>query len=214
MPLFFLFMTTTPFTLLDILGTAQVHCPSALLFHRDSVVLRPLRVSYAKPPVDLRHELRERLRDVLRRLCRGLEEEKLVLLREAPALLGCHTPLPREVALVPDEHAHGRPALGVGVELGEPPLHGLEGLPVRDGVHDERTSGTAVVVGDDSAELLLPGSVPNLDLDVLLVDREGRSSKVDGDGGLVVLLKLVPCKAGQEVRLSHIAVSNYNNYNK
>ena len=74
-----------------------------------------------------------------------------------------------EVHFVADEqlaHVVAR----VFVDLRQPALHVLEGVHVGDVVHDDDAVRAAVVGARDRAEALLPGGVPDLQLDRLLVE--------------------------------------------
>jgi hypothetical protein len=62
--------------------------------------------------------------------------------------------------------------------------------------------GTLVVGVGDGPEAFLPGSVPDLQLDVLVIGGHRFESEVHPDGGHVVLVELVVCEPQQQAALA------------
>ena len=65
------------------------------------------------------------------------------------------------------------------LDLLHPVLDVLEGALVRHVVHEEDAHGPAVVRRGDGPEALLPRRVPDLQLELLVVQREGLNLEVD-----------------------------------
>ena len=133
---------------------------------------------------DLLRDVDEGLVHVLRRFRRRLVKEDAVLLRELLPLLCRDDPRVLEVRLVPDEH--DRDVLRrVLLAVLQPRRQVLERLPPRDVVHEQRPHSPAVVAPRDAAELLLPRSVPDLQLHLLPVHVHGAAAELDPDGQVV-----------------------------
>lgn len=62
-----------------------------------------------------------------------------------------------------------------------------ERVSPRDVVHQESTGSSSVVTAGDALETFLAGGVPNLQLDVLLVDLDSASPKLDANRQVVLL---------------------------
>ena len=77
-----------------------------------------------------------------------------------------------------------------------------ERVPPRDIVDEQRTSCTSVVGPGDGLERFLASSVPNLQLDVLVVDLNGAGSKFDADGEVVLLTEALVCKLEEQAGLA------------
>ena len=87
---------------------------------------------------------------------------------ELLALFGGDDAFGGQVGLVPDQQLVDI-FRRVSVNFVQPLLDIVEGIGVRDIVHDNNTVGTAVVGGGDGSETLLSGRIPNLQLDCLCV---------------------------------------------
>lgn len=93
----------------------------------------------------------------------------MVLFRKFLRLLCCHLPLVHgAVALVADQNFTNA-RLRVFLNFFDPRSHILEGFAIGHIVHNDDALGSAVVTGGQSAEAFLPGRVPDLQLNVLVV---------------------------------------------
>mmetsp|Transcript_24079 Transcript_24079/g.75448 ORF Transcript_24079/g.75448 Transcript_24079/m.75448 type:complete len:263 (+) Transcript_24079:560-1348(+) len=159
------------------------------------------------PVLDLRRHGHESLLDVGGVLGGRLEEGDANLVGKRLSSLIVHHLLRREIALVPhQELVHV--LVGVAVDLVEPLLDVVEALLVRHIIHHNNAVSPAVVAAGDCAEALLPGSIPNLQLDHLALELHGANFKVDADGGDVALCVGIIRETQQEARLSDAAVTD------
>lgn len=68
------------------------------------------------------------------------------------------------------------------LDVVDPLLHAVEGVPVGDVVHDNCHRGIADVVGDEGLEALLARGVPELQPDGLVLEEDVLRDEVDADG--------------------------------
>jgi hypothetical protein len=72
-----------------------------------------------------------------------------------------------------------------------------------DVVDEEGADGGAVVGAGDGAEVLLAGSVPDLQLDDLLGELDGLGCELDADGHVVLRVDLLLHELLHHARLAH-----------
>eukprot|EP00227_Mantoniella_beaufortii_P021557 CAMPEP_0197591626 /NCGR_PEP_ID=MMETSP1326-20131121/13819_1 /TAXON_ID=1155430 /ORGANISM="Genus nov. species nov., Strain RCC2288" /LENGTH=295 /DNA_ID=CAMNT_0043157157 /DNA_START=218 /DNA_END=1100 /DNA_ORIENTATION=+ len=189
------------------LTVAGAPAPPRAVPHLDAVRL----VGHVQAPVDLLADLPrrvdERLLHVVAGLGRRLQEHQAVLARERLALLGADGAAVRDVALVADQH-DGHVGVGMLPRVLEPAGEVVERLAPRDVVHQQRAGGPAVVAARDGAEGLLPRRVPDLQLDLLVVDGDHAAAELHADGQVVHVLEPLVRELQQQARLAHASVSN------
>jgi hypothetical protein len=86
------------------------------------------------------------------------------------------------------------------VESITPTVYSL--LP-RNVVNKKSTDGTSIVRTGDGAEVFLTCSIPDLELDIFVVDRDSLSSKFDSDGHIVSDSGLVLDELEYDTRFSN-----------
>ena len=96
----------------------------------------------------------------------------------------------------------------VVINLAHPPLDVFEGAAVDDGKREDDASRPLVVGLGNVLELLLSCGVPDLQLELLVVDLDGFDFEVDPDGGDVGLLEVVLAEAHDEVGFADPAVAD------
>mmetsp|Transcript_7344 Transcript_7344/g.17995 ORF Transcript_7344/g.17995 Transcript_7344/m.17995 type:complete len:252 (+) Transcript_7344:347-1102(+) len=128
--------------------------------------------------------------DIEPRLRAGLDEHDIVLPRLPFPLLDADLPLIDLVGFVPYEDEDDVGAALVP-DLVDPFGGGEEGCAVGDVVDDDGDGGVADVGGDEGAEALLSGGVPELEADGAVFEVHGFGEEVDADGGLVVVVEFV-----------------------
>ena len=124
-----------------------------------------------------------------------------------PSLLLLHLPFILHIALGGDQDlADG---LGsVALDLLDPAADVLEGLLVIDGICQNNSSGSFVVSLSYIPESFLAGRVPDLKLDLCIVNVDCFEFEVHTDSGHVAVLKDAVAELGQQVGLSDSAVTN------
>ena len=130
-----------------------------------------------------------------------------MLLRKCNSTFSGDLPLRIEILLGPNDDLVD--VLGsVVIDLTHPPLYVFEGAAIDDGKCED-DAGCPLVVGlGDVFELLLSCGVPDLQLELLVVDLDGFDFEVDSDGGDVGLLEVVLAEAHDEVGFADPAVAN------
>ena len=73
-----------------------------------------------------------------------------------------------------------------------------EGVSPCDIVYEQGTGCSSIIGPCDGFERFLAGSVPNLQLDVFLVELDSASPKLDADGQVVLLTESLVCKLEQQ----------------
>jgi hypothetical protein len=59
----------------------------------------------------------------------------------------------------------------------------IETLLIRHIINQQNAHGTTVISGSNGTETLLTSSIPNLQLDTLVIELDGANLKVNADGG-------------------------------
>lgn len=120
-----------------------------------------------------------------------------------------HLPVVNKVAFIADEEEDGI-FFGVGLHLVHPKLADVvEAEWVGEIEDQEDTLAAPVVCTGDGSEAFLPGSVPDLELDVFVINLDGLEAEVHSDSRQVVLGELVLHEAHQDGRLAHTRVADY-----
>mmetsp|Transcript_45222 Transcript_45222/g.114492 ORF Transcript_45222/g.114492 Transcript_45222/m.114492 type:complete len:307 (-) Transcript_45222:164-1084(-) len=136
----------------------------------------------------------------------GLDEHDVELARLGVALLDAHLPLVHQVRLVAHQH-HDHVAAALRPHLLDPARGVEEGGAVADVVHDHRHAAVADVAGDEAAEALLPGGVPQLQPHGAVLQVHRLRQEVDADGGLVGVVELVVHEARDDAGLANRLVA-------
>ena len=95
------------------------------------------------------------------------------------------------------------------MDLFDPVLYVVEGGDVVDCKGKDDDECASVKSSGEIFELFLPCSVPDLQLDLILLDLQRLHLEVDPNGGRVGGLEAVVAVAQQNVGLPHSAVSDY-----
>ena len=105
------------------------------------------------------------------------------------------------VTLVANEHDGG---VGVAIlsHFFEPARQMRERVPPRDIVDEQSASSTSVVGAGDGLKRFLASSVPNLQLDVLVVDLNRAGSEFDANRQIVLLTEALVCKLEEQAGLA------------
>lgn len=106
-----------------------------------------------------------------------------------------------QIILVTNQHNHYI-ALTVLSNLIQPPRQVLEGVPPRNVIDQERTCGTAIVRASNRPKGFLSRRVPDLQLDLLVLQVDHASTKLDTNRQVVDRLKSLVCELQQQTRLS------------
>ena len=78
----------------------------------------------------------------------------------------------------------------------------FEGVPTGDVIDEECPGSTAVVGAGDGLKRFLASSVPNLQLDVLVVDLNRAGSEFDANRQIVLLTEALVCKLEEQAGLA------------
>ena len=141
--------------------------------------------------------LKEGLFDVLSGLGGGLHEDETVLASEHFAFVGADLAPRIQVALVSDKHdCHVRVA--VLLDFFEPACEVRECVSASDVIDQECTCGTAVVGARDALEALLASRVPDLKLDILLLNLDSARSEFDANSQIVLLTESLVSELQQQ----------------
>lgn len=133
-----------------------------------------------------------------------LEEEDAVRSRVLPRALAVDLPgVLREIALVSAER-DDRVGHGLLPHVLDPLLRALERVRVRHVVCDDRELGPAVVHRGDRGEALLPGCVPDLELELLPADADDLRQKRRPQRRRLALRERIPREAQRDARLPHL----------
>jgi hypothetical protein len=180
---------------------------TALDLHARSAVL---------PRPDL--ALLDRLQDVPRQLQEGLLDVEpakgrtlvvplyVVLLRELPDFFLADLPVGGHVGLVAEE-TDADVLVRVGFELVEPVPDVPEALEVGEIEDEEHPDGSLVVGAGDGLECFLTGSVPDLQLDFLVVDFEDSGAELNSKGRLVLIFESALDESEQDATLANICIA-------
>ena len=124
-----------------------------------------------------------------------------MLAREHLAFVSAYLTSGIQVALVADEH-DSHVWVAVLLHLLKPARQMSEGVTTCDVIDEEGTSSTAVVRACDALERLLTSGVPNLQLDIFLLDLDGTSAELDTNCQIVLLTEPLVCELKQQTRLA------------
>jgi len=69
-----------------------------------------------------------------------------------------------------------------------------------------------IICAGDGSESLLTSSVPNLEFNILTVNRECSKSEIDSNGCEIRFTKLIVCKSEQKGTLANTRISNDNQF--
>mmetsp|Transcript_34199 Transcript_34199/g.55014 ORF Transcript_34199/g.55014 Transcript_34199/m.55014 type:complete len:261 (-) Transcript_34199:62-844(-) len=156
--------------------------------------------------VDLPGGLDEGLLHILSRLRRGLPEDQAVVSCKLRTLfIGDLTAL--QVTLVANEHDHH---VGVGVlsSLLQPACQMIKSVTPGDVIHQQSTAGTAIVRPGDGAEGLLSSGIPDLQLDLLVVNSYQPSTKLHADCQIMIGAEALVRELKEQARLADASVAN------
>lgn len=141
---------------------------------------------------------------------RRLDEGKSLLLSKCLGLFGGDSTKVTKIALVSDEHDDDV-GISVVTELRQPSLDVLERVLLGDVIHKQGSNSSSVVSAGDSSVSLLTGSVPDLGLNHLAIDRDTTGGELDTDGGLGFEVELIAGESREKVALSDTRVSDQHN---
>lgn len=128
----------------------------------------------------------KRLIDIGSKTSRRLQKWQIVLFCESLPFRLCYNPLRTEITLVSHQELADI-VLSVLLNFLHPPLHVVESLNVGDVVNNDDAVCAPIVCAADCAKALLPGGVPNLQLDRLAVQIDGSDLKVNANCADVAL---------------------------
>mmetsp|Transcript_39884 Transcript_39884/g.68447 ORF Transcript_39884/g.68447 Transcript_39884/m.68447 type:complete len:228 (-) Transcript_39884:5-688(-) len=148
----------------------------------------------------------EQFVDIGRGLRARFHREYTVVVRVRLGLLGLDLSLRVKVRLVASER-DDNVWVALPLQLLHPLLCALEGVPVGDIVHHNRSSSPAVVHGGERVIALLAGRVPDLKLDCGVVQSNSLREEGCANRGLLVLKELPTHKAQDQAGLADRAVS-------
>lgn len=153
--------------------------------------------------------LKKGLFDVLSRFSGRLHEDKTVLASEHLTLICADLPAGVQVALIADEH-DGHVGVAVLLDLLKPPCQVGERIAPRDVIYQKCAGRAAIIRPCDALERLLAGRVPDLQLDVFLLNLDCAGTELDSDGQVVLLAEPLVCELKEEARLSDTCISDNN----
>mmetsp|Transcript_29799 Transcript_29799/g.69516 ORF Transcript_29799/g.69516 Transcript_29799/m.69516 type:complete len:203 (-) Transcript_29799:147-755(-) len=144
-------------------------------------------------------------------LCGRFKELEAVLIRQFLPLLSANSTRVREAAagvrLVTEQHLVDRVG-GVLLYGAHPPADAFEGRLARHVVHEQDSHRAAVVRRRDGPKPLLPGGVPNLQLDLLVVEGDCADLEIDPDRRDERLREGVVRKASEDGALANTRVAD------
>ena len=142
--------------------------------------------------VDFLRGFHKRLLDIRRCFRRRFEEDESILLGKFHALLRAHCASMLQVGFVADQHDN-HVLVRVLPRLLQPARQMVESVASRDVIDEQCASSTSVVRACDRAERFLPGRVPNLELDLPVVNRYHPCAELDTDRQIVDWLETLVC---------------------
>lgn len=120
-----------------------------------------------------------------------------------------HLPTVHQVALIPDQE-EDRILFSIRLHLIHPKFADIVEAEWVGEIKDQEDTLAAPVVGTgDGPKAFLPGRVPDLELDIFVINLDGLEAEVNSDSREVVLRKLVFDEAHQDSRLAHARVADY-----
>ena len=93
-------------------------------------------------------------------------------------------------------------------DLFDPVLNVIKTVSLIDSVSEDDTHGSSIISLGDCFELLLSGSIPNLQTDSVLANHDGFGFEVDADGGEVRCHKIVLAVFEEHVCLADPTIAN------
>ena len=123
------------------------------------------------------------------------------------ALIIAYVPAVLQIRLVSHQEAN-HVGLRILLCFSHSILHIVKALSVGDVIYNDDSVGSMVIIGGNSFEPFLPGSVPNLQPDVFIVDVDGFHFEVDADSVEEVGGKNVVHVPHEHAALAHSAISN------
>ena len=117
-----------------------------------------------------------------------LQENQSVLLGKSLAFFGANLSSGVQVCFVSNKHDH-YVRVAILSDFLQPSCQVVECLLAGDVIHKQGPCCTSVVAPSDGLERLLACSVPNLQLDVLVVNLDGPGTKLYANGEVVLLPK-------------------------
>lgn len=84
----------------------------------------------------------------------------------------------------------------------------MKWVPVWDWVREDDSVWASVVVGGDSSEPVLPGGVPESELDFLVLDLHVLDFEVHSDGWVVAQPEVVFSESQKNVGFAYCGISN------
>jgi len=157
--------------------------------------------------VDISSDIDERILDVLSSLGRSLKEEEAIFFSKLLTFLSLYHTAVLKISLVTDQHDCSVLA-GILAAILQPCSKVVKGLTASDIVHEQCTSGVAIVAACDGAELLLTSSIPNLKLNLLSAYSDCPAAKLDTNCQVVHRLETLVCELQKEATLTHSSISN------
>ena len=147
------------------------------------------------------------LLDIVCTLRRCLQEHKVIFFCKTVTLLGRDSAAVVEITLISNEHDDH---VGVSILscLFQPACQMVECFPSCYIIDQEGTSRAAVIRSGDATKRFLPGSVPDLQLDVFVVNRNHARTKLNTDSQVVDRLKSLVRKLQEKARLADTCVAN------
>lgn len=113
----------------------------------------------------------------------------------------------RQVRLVADQH-NGHLWVGVLPRVLQPRRQVRKRLPARHVVHQQSARCSSIIRPRDRPEALLPRSIPDLQLDLLAVDRDHPRAEFDADGEVVDRLEALVRELEEEAGLADARVAD------
>ena len=151
--------------------------------------------------MDNRTGLQEGFLNILGRFRGRLHENEAVFAGEHLTFVRADLSTSVQVTLIPDEHdRHVRVA--ILFDFLEPAGQVRESVAPRDVIDEQGTGCAAVVRSRDALEGLLARRVPDLQLDVLLLDLDCAGAELDTDGQVVLLAEPLVRELEQQAGLS------------
>jgi len=130
--------------------------------------------------------LQERFFDVLSRFGGCLHKDKTVLAGKHLALVGRDLASGIQVTLISDQH-DGHIGVSVLFDFFEPSCQVGESVSSRDVVDEKSTGRASVIRSRDRLKRFLASGVPDLQLNVFLLDLNGASTELNSNGQIVLL---------------------------
>mmetsp|Transcript_71488 Transcript_71488/g.149453 ORF Transcript_71488/g.149453 Transcript_71488/m.149453 type:complete len:202 (-) Transcript_71488:116-721(-) len=158
--------------------------------------------------VDLPRCVQECGLHILPSLRRGFLKEQAVLLSK-PCSLVVRNFAVLQVALVANEH-HDHVWLSVGSRVIEPPSEVVEGPPSTDVVDEQGACRPSIVGLGDRSESLLASCVPDLKLDLVILDLHDSVPELDTNGHIMLGSKTLVRELKKQTGLADAGIADDN----